>query len=630
MVEKWSPMISTLNAFLTLHRRKIIAVVAVGMAVTHLTVAVTGAVAGLLLKAIHLCFAMVLAFLIFPHSNARKDTLSIFDVVLSLTSLVVFGYIIVDFDHVQQRMLFLDDFTSWQYAMGVLAILLVLEGGRRALGWTLSVLAVVMLFYASFCEYFPGIMRVKGWRFREIVEVLYFSGEGILGIPIGVSATFVFLFVLIGSFLNRGGGGNFFLGLATSLTRGSKGGPAKVAVISSGLFGSISGSAVANVVSTGTLTIPLMKRMGYRPEVAGAIEAVASSGGQLMPPVMGAAAFVMAEITSTPYSDIIKYALLPALLYYTAVFAMVHLEALKNRMEMVEIPRDSAYLKYTHMIIPMIVMLVMIIIGYTPYLSATTAIFLSIPLSFLRKESRMGIVGILGAMADGAKESIPIAMACALSGLIIGCLWLTGLSLNFASVVFSLFQGIPFLGLILVAIVCIILGLGLPTVAAYIVVAAVGVAPLVKLGFPEIGAHFFVFYFCILAVITPPVALAAYAGATIAGADFFRTGITAVKFGFIAYLIPFMLIYNPELLLIGEPLQILRALITALIGTLSLGIAVQGWMFARVPVWQRLLLFGAGPLLIVPDWQTDLLGVVLFLIPVVVQWRLKEVRAREA
>jgi len=364
--------------------------------------------------------------------------------------------------------------------------------------------------------------------------------------------------------------------------------------------------------------------------VAGAIEAVASSGGQLMPPVMGAAAFVMAEITHTPYAEIIRYALLPALLYYVAVFAMVHLEASKNRLTMLELPQDKVYLKYAHMIIPIIVMLVMIIVGYTPYLSATTAIFLSIPLSFMRKESRMGVIGILGAMADGAKEAITIAMACALSGVIIGCLWLTGLSLNFASVVFSLFQGIPLLGLVLVALVCIVLGLGLPTVAAYIVVAAVGVAPLIKLGFPEIGAHFFVFYFCILAVITPPVALAAYAGATIAGADFFRTGLTAVKFGFIAYLIPFMFIYNPELLLIGEPLHVVRPVITALVGTLSLGCAVQGWVFAPTPIWQRLLLASAGPFLIAPDWRTDLVGVSLFLIPVVSQWWSREVPASTA
>lgn len=242
----------------------------------------------------------------------------------------------------------------------------------------------------------------------------------------------------------------------------------------------------------------------------------------------------------------------------------------------------------------------------------------------------MGVVGILGAMADGAKEAIPIAMACALSGLIIGCLWLTGLSLNFASVVFSLFEGIPFLGLILVAVVCIVLGLGLPTVAAYIVVASVGVAPLVKLGFPLIGAHFFVFYFCILAVITPPVALAAYAGATIAGANFFRTGVTAVKFGFVAYLIPFMLIYHQELMLIGDPFQIVRAFITALIGSLSLGFAVQGWVFTKASIWQRLFLFGAGLALIVPDWQTDLLGASLFLIPVVIQWRLREHSESEA
>ncbi len=625
-------MISTLNAFLTLHRNKIIGTVAVAMAVTHLTVAVTGAIAGLMLKAIHLTFAMVLAYLIFPHSKARKNTLSVYDILLALISMVVFGYAILDNDFIQQRMLFLDDFTDWQYAFGILSIVLVLEAGRRALGWTLSVLAVLMLFYASFCEFFPGIMRVKGWQFKEIVEVLYFSGEGILGIPIGVSATFVFLFVLIGAFLNRGGGGNFFLGLATNMTRGSKGGPAKVAVISSGLFGSISGSAVANVVSTGNLTIPLMKRMGYKPAVAGAIEAVASSGGQLMPPVMGAAAFVMAEITGTPYADIILYALLPALLYYTAVFAMVHLEAAKNKMDMVEMPKDNVYLKYAHMIIPIFVMLGMIIVGYTPYLSATTAIFLSIPLSFLRAESRMGVMGILSAMADGAKEAIPIAMACALSGLIIGCLWLTGLSLNFASVVFSLFHGIPFLGLVLVAIVCIILGLGLPTVAAYIVVASVGVAPLIKLGFPEMGAHFFVFYFCILAVITPPVALAAYAGANIAGADFLKTGFTAVKFGFVAYLIPFMLIYNPELMLIGEPLDIVRACATALVGSLSLGLAMQGWIFKKTPIWQRLCLFAAGLTLIVPDWQTDLVGLALFLVPVVLQWlsREREVQESEA
>jgi len=608
------------DSFLSSHRNKIIATVAVAMSITHLTVAVTGAVAGFLLKAIHLSFAMVLAFLIFPATKSLKGRLNLLDVVLSILSLIVFGYIVVDYENIQERMLFLSEFTDLQYVMGILAILLVLEAGRRAIGWSLTILSMVMLFYACFCEYFPGILNVKGWRFREIVEVLYLTGEGILGIPIGVSATFVFLFVLIGAFLNRGGGGKFFLSLATNLTRKSKGGPAKVAVIASGLFGSISGSAVANVVSTGTLTIPLMKRTGYKPHVAGAIEAVASSGGQLMPPVMGAAAFVMSEITSTPYNKIIKYALLPALLYYIAVFAMVHIEASKNEMAMESIPEDKDYLNYFHMIIPMVVLLVMIIVGYTPYLSATIAVFLSMILSFLRKYSRIGIKGILLAMEDGAKEAITIAMACALSGLIIGSLWLTGLTLNFASIVFSLFQGIPFLGLILVAIVCILLGLGLPTVAAYIVVASIGVAPLVKLGFPLMSAHFFVFYFCILAVITPPVALAAYAGANIARADFFKTGYTAVKFGFVAYIIPFMLIYNKELMLIGEPFLIARALITAIIGTLSLATAMQGWLLMKTRFWERLLLFFAGLALIKPDYLTDIIGISIFVILLITHW----------
>jgi len=612
-------MISEINAFLTHHRAKIIASIAVAMALAHLAVAVSGAVAGLLLKAIHLSFAMVLVFLMYPHSKSQKGKLSLYDVSLSTISLIVFGYIAYDADYIQERMQFLDQFTNAQYIMGVAAIFLVLEGGRRALGLTMSVLTALMLFYAVFCEYFPGILKVKGWSFREIVETLYLTGEGILGIPIGVSATFIFLFVLIGAFLEKGGGGRFFLGLSSSLTGRSRGGPAKVAVISSALFGSISGSAVANVVSTGNLTIPLMKRMGYKPNVAGAVEAVASSGGQLMPPVMGAAAFVMAEVTSTPYSDIIRYALLPALLYYLAVFAMVHLEASKHRLDMMAIPKDTEYLKYGHMMIPMLAMLTMIVFGYTPYLAATTAILLSIPLTLLRKETRIGVSGIVDAMANGAQEAIPIAMACALSGLIIGCLWLTGLSLNFASIVFSLFAGSPFLGLVLVAIVCIILGLGLPTVAAYIVVSAVCVTPLLKLGFPLMGTHFFVFYFCILAVITPPVALAAYAGASIAGADFFKTGMTAVKFGFVAYLIPFILIYNKELLMIGDPIRITVAFATAVVGTLSLACAAQGWMFGRLPVWQRLPLVAAGLLLVVPDWRSDVGGLVLFLAPVIHQ-----------
>ncbi len=613
-------MLSALDAFLNAQRSRIISFVAVAMSITHLTVAVTGAVAGFLLKAIHLCFAMALAFLIFPAAKSLKGRLNIFDIVLSLLSVIVFGYIVVDYENIQERMLFLSDFTNLQYAMGILAIILVLEAGRRSIGWSLTILAMVMLFYACFCEYFPGILNVKGWKFREIVEVLYLTGEGILGIPIGVSATFVFLFVLIGAFLNRGGGGKFFLSLATNLTRKSKGGPAKVAVIASGLFGSISGSAVANVVSTGTLTIPLMKKTGYKPHVAGAIEAVASSGGQLMPPVMGAAAFVMSEITSTPYNKIIQYALLPALLYYIAVFAMVHIEASKNKMAIDVVSEDKDYVNYFHMIIPMVVLLVMIIVGYTPYLSATVAVFLSIVFSYLKKESRIGIKGILLAMEDGAREAITIAMACALSGLIIGALWLTGLTLNFASIVFSLFHGIPFLGLILVAIVCILLGLGLPTVAAYIVVASIGVAPLVKLGFPLMSAHFFVFYFCILAVITPPVALAAYAGANIARADFFKTGYTAVKFGFVAYIIPFMLVYNKELMLIGDPFLIVRALVTAIIGTLSLATAMQGWLLMRARYWERLLLFIAGLALIKPDVLTDIIGISIFAVLMMTQW----------
>jgi TRAP transporter 4TM/12TM fusion protein len=491
------------------------------------------------------------------------------------------------------------------------------------IGWALPLTAIAFLLYALFGQHLPGLIRHTGFSVETIIDQLYLTTEGIFGIPLGVSATYVILFVIFGAFLEQSGTGQFFMDFATSLVGGAKGGPGKISVVSSGLFGTISGSAVANVMVDGWLTIPLMKRTGFKHEFAAAVEATASTGGQIMPPVMGAAAFVIAEFTGIPYIDICKHALIPALLYYLALFMAIHFEASKTGL--LGVPKEERpKLKWVmitkgHLFIPLVVIVYFMLAGYTAMYAciyATLSVFL---ISLLRAETRMGLKKILGAMEYGAMNMLPVAAACACAGIVVGMINLTGLGLKFTSFVLIISGNSLVPALIFTMIAGIILGMGLPTTAAYIVQAALLIPALIKLGVPLIAAHLFVFYFACISAITPPVAMAVYAAAGISGSNIWKTGIEAMKIGATGFIVPFMFVYGPSLLLIGSSTSIVTTIISASIGVVLLSAGLMGWFLKEATYLERAMLIAGAICLIKPGLYTDAVGLVLLIIVILLQ-----------
>ena len=599
-------MLLALPATLT---RRVITVVAVAMSVFHLYVAFVGPPDAYVFRGSHLAFALVLAFLIMPGKAGRSNRVAWFDVLVIAAAAVTALYPALNLSYIQNRIYYVDDPRLADYVFGGALILLILEATRRFTGWALPVTAVVFLAYGlTLGQQSPGIM----------LDQLFLTTEGIFGIPLYVSATYVMLFILFGSFVERSGAGQLFMDFALSLAGGSSGGPAKVAVITSSLFGTVSGSAVANVMTTGTFTIPLMKRTGYRPAFAGAVEAVASTGGQLMPPIMGAAAFVMAEFLGVSYLTVAGFALLPAVLYYVAVFMAVHFEA--KRIGLVGVPKaDLPRLKEVlvergHLFLPLVVVIAVLMAGRSAAFSALCGIASVLPTTWLRSSTRgvftMG--AIVDALEAGARNTIVVALACASAGIVIGTITLTGLGLSFTGVVLALSQNSMILALVLTMLAGILLGMGLPTTPAYIVQVALLVPALVKLGVQVEAAHLFALYFAVLSAITPPVALAVYAANGISGGKLMETSWAAVKLGLTGYIIPFMFVYSTSLMLMGDVSTVLMATITATIGVICLaGGLHEYFFFGRARSWERVLLIVAAFVLIKPGWQSDLIGFAL-------------------
>ncbi len=457
------------------------------------------------------------------------------------------------------------------------------------------------------------------------MEQLYLSTEGIFGSTLGVSASYVMLFVLFGSFMERSGTGQLFMDFAMSITGHSAGGPGKVAVVSSSLFGTVSGSAVANVMVDGPITIPLMKRTGFRPPFAAAVEAVASTGGQIMPPVMGAAAFVMAEFLVVPYAQVALWALVPALLYYVAVFVAVHLEAKRCHLAGVprsELPRFLTVMAVRgHLFVPVFVVLFGLILGYSAPRCALAGALTCIPIALLRATTREGIDwhSVVDALVDGARNTLAVAMACACAGIVIGCVTITGLGITFTQMVITLSQNSLAAALALTAIAGIVLGMGMPTTPSYIVMVSLLVPAVIKLGAIPPAAHMFAFYFAILSAITPPVALAVFAAAALARTSIWSTGWEAVRLAAPAYIIPFMFIYEPSLLLIGDWFTSLTSTVSAVVGVTCLAAGLQGYLLREAPWWQRALLLVAAILLIKPGYVTDAIGLALLALVIVAQ-----------
>ncbi len=603
---------------------KILTVVAVIMSLFHLYMAGLGTMPTNKQRMIHLGLSMVIIFLLYPFSkkSSRKGFNPI-DLVLAVAGLGVNLYLFFNIDPISARAGLVSE---TDVIMGFITLVLVLEAARRCIGNELSLLAIIFLAYAYLGPYLPGPLMHRGYSFQRLMEHMYVSAEGIYGIALGVSSTYIFLFILFGAFLGETGLSKLFTNISMAWAGDKPGGPAKVAIIASGLLGMINGSAAANVVTTGAFTIPLMRSIGYKPYFAGAVEAVASTGGQIMPPVMGAAAFIMAEFLGIPYKTVMITAIIPSVLYYLALWANVHLEALKLGLHGVpkdQLPSAGRELKENgHLLLPIVLLMYLLFADYTPSYAAFYSIVLLVIVSFLRKHTRMNLKSLVRSLDLGARGAVGVAIACAVVGIIVGVVSITGLGLQLANMILMLSANklVPTLFLTMVA--CMILGMGMPTSAAYIVAGTVAAPAMVKLGVDPIIAHMFVLYYAVLSAITPPVALAAYAGAGIAGADPTKVGWTAVRLGLAGFIVPFMFVFSPGLAFQSDSiLLILRNFATATVGVICLAGAIQGYMVTHANRLMQAILFSSALLLIDGGLVTDVIGLGLLAFVVWMQKR---------
>ena len=588
------------------------------MALFHLYTGAFGALHSMLQRSIHLLFVFILTFLLYPAVKGKeRSKLPIYDVLLIVLSFAAIGYLLYNFEHIAYvRFPFVTDVLPMETVFGVILILLVLETARRVVGFFLTAVGAVFILYVFIGQYLPGLLYHPPLSLAQLVDSEYLGTAGIFGIPLGISATYVILFIIFGTFMLQTGFGEFLTDLATGLTGRTRGGPAKVAVFSSALFGTISGSASANVAITGSFTIPMMKKIGFKPHFAGAVEAAASTGGQIMPPVMGAAAFLMVQFTGIPYVEIMKHAAIPAVLYFTGAFFMVDLEAAKSGIRGLseeEIPPwKRKILIYGHMILPIIVLLYLLIIGRTLFFSVTWSIGTIFVVSFLRKATRFNLSRLITALWQGARGTIIVAIACAIAGLIIGTLQITGLGGRIILLMVEISGGYIIVGLLLAMFAAIILGMGMPTSGAYVLMAALVTPALERIGIPTLQAHMFAFYFACLSLVTPPVATASYVAAGIAGSSMTKTGWASMKVAAAAYIVPFMFVFAPALLFIGSAGEVIQAAVTALVGVYALAVGLQGWGFkSNLNPVQRVLALATALLMIFPGWLTDIPGILL-------------------
>jgi TRAP transporter 4TM/12TM fusion protein len=632
---------------------------AITMSLYHLYVGATGPPEALVFRGIHLAFAFTLIFCWYPFRSrspqARPGVLDWACVILGLASI---GYLFLRYEYVMTRLAYVTPLERWDLVLGIALTLMVLEASRRTIGPAMPITALLFLIYAILGPYLPPLLRHRGFSLELVIDQLYLTTDGIFGIPLAVSATYVILFVLFGAFLEKSGTGQLFMDFASALAGHSPGGPGKISCISSGLFGTISGSAVANVMVDGWLTIPLMKRTGFRPHFAAAVEAVASTGGQIMPPVMGAAAFVMAEFLGVPYITIAKHAAIPAILYYLALFYAIHFEAQRTGLR--GLPREelpsirSVLIDRGHLFVPVFVIVYLMLVGYTAPMAALWGTLAAAVSSWMGRLGWLYLVVLLveyilpgnvmevlgigwlilvavrlasvdgraglrplvtklfpDALADGAKNALAVASACACAGVVIGVIALTGAGLQFTSLILAAARDSLVPALVLTMIAGIILGMGMPTTAAYIVQAALLIPALIKLGILPIAAHMFVFYFAIISAITPPVAMAVYAAAGIGKTNLWATGLAAMRLGATGFIVPYMFVYGPSLLFVGSWFDILTTIVSACIGVICLSAALHGWLRKPTVWWERILLGIAAFCLIKPGIYTDILGLVV-------------------
>jgi TRAP transporter 4TM/12TM fusion protein len=596
--------------------RLAITVIAVLMVLYHMWAIAFGSPEAIWYRGTHLLFAMVILFLMHRRSGEITEEPTPLDYVLLVLGAAPILYLFYNYDYIVNRIFYVDELTVADMTMGVIMTVLVLEATRRVIGWALPVTALVFLTYGLF------IARLEPMR---LIDQLYMTTEGIFGIPLSVSAAYVVIFVLFGSFMERTGTGQLFMDFAMSLTGHTAGGPGKVSCVSSALFGTISGSAVANVMVDGPITIPLMKRSGFPAHFAAGVEAVASTGGQIMPPIMGAAAFVMAEFLGVSYGQVVIWALIPAVLYYVACFSAVHFEAKRRGLTGVprsELPKLRKVMRERgHMFIPVLCILVVMYTGFSAPMSALAGVLACFPVAALRKSTRHYVTfeNVIAACVDGAKNTLPVALACASAGVVIAVVTLSGLGIVFTQWVVHLSQNYLLLALVFTMLAGIVLGMGMPTTPAYIIMTALLVPAIVKFGVALPAAHMFAFYFAILSAITPPVALAVFAAAGLAKSDLWITGWAAVRIAATSFIVPFMFVYAPELLMIGEWTNIVWASITATIGVMLFAAGLHGYLLTHSAHWQSGLLVVSGLLLIDPHIATDIIGMVLAAVVIAAQ-----------
>ena len=649
--EAVSPPINDQNQVLMTVTAKIVMVLAVSLSLFQLYTAGITAMTALVLRSIHLGAILSLTFLLkAPFSGARKDKLSIWfvlDWILLGAAVYCVAYININLTAIFERQ---GDWFTSDVVVSVIGTLLVIEACRRVIGNVMTGICLTAILYAMFGPYMPELIIHKGYSIERIATTLWLTTEGVFGLPIGVAATFVFVFVLFGAFLEVTGGGNFFIDLAYAMTGRFSGGPAKTAVVASGFMGSISGSAVGNVVATGSFTIPMMKKVGYRPHVAGAIEAAASTGGQLMPPIMGAGAFLMAEFTNTSYLTIVKVALIPAIMYYLTVLIFVHYEAKKYGLKgqpRETLPKVGLVLKGgLHFLIPVGILIYVLVQNYSPMMSGFVAVMSILGTSLLANTVKWMVIDntsranplqrlsffqfglaearqIRNALEKGAVSAIMVSVACAAAGIIVGMVTLTGMGLKFSSLVIDLSFGIKVLAILLIGAASLVLGMGLPVTASYIVLATLAGPALLDLGVPVMVAHMIVFWYSQDANVTPPVSLASFAAAGVAGANPMRTAFVSWKLAKGLYIIPIVMAYRP-LLGMGKNYELLHwevgiTMITTTLGLVAFASTLERY-FLRKATWpETLLFFTAAAGLVWPEYWTNLFGFIALLAAVVSQ-----------
>lgn len=596
----------------------VVSVVAISMSLFHLYTAFFGVFESIIQRGTHLGFALLLSFAIYkPSKKVVQNKIPWYDVIAMILVVISFSYFSFNGTEISAKLSYVMPLTTWEVIIAALSLILILEGTRRVVGNALVIIMIVFLIYGFFGHLLTGALSHREFNTMWIMDHLFYTTTGVFSTPLGVSATFIFLFILFGKFLEVSGAGQFFINLSVAAMGKYRGGPAKTAIIGSSILGTISGSAVANTVTTGSFTIPLMKKTGYKKEFAGAVEAVASTGGQIVPPIMGAAAFIIASYLGIPYIEIVYAAIIPALLYYISLYVQVDLRAKRNNLKGIDkkdLPSVWGVVKIGFLFfVPLFVIIYMLVAGFSPMRAGLFAIIATVIVAMIKGATRLSFKQIVKALDLGARASLETAVACAAAGVIIGIIGLTGIGLKFSGIIIDIAGGSLIFTLILTMIVSIILGMGLPTVAAYIVQVPLTIPALITLGVEPIAAHMFIFYFAIISNITPPVALAAFAAAGIAGSDPMKTGLVAMRLGVAAFIVPFMFVYGPQLLLIGTIPEISLGIVTAIIGIIGIGAAAEGWIMKQVTIIERVVLIIGSLCMVHPNIYTDVIGIVLLI-----------------